>query len=231
MFFSIFSYLLANCYYLILYVSSTNSFPKPLSAEEEYQHFLKMRSGSKESKNILIEHNLRLVAHIIKKYHSTYKDQEDLLSIGTMGLIKAINTFNIDKGVRFSTYGARCVENEILMHFRNSKKLNSEVFLSDPIDSDSDGNCLSLIDVLSCDDNIDDILDLKIRVKKLYEFITSVLTKREKCIIELRYGITNTKPLTQREVAGVLNISRSYVSRIEKKALEKLKSEFEKNIR
>ena len=178
------------------------------------------------AKNVLVERNLRLIAHIIKKYYSNAKDQEDLISIGTIGLIKAINTFNAEKGTRFATYAARCIENEILMFFRSSKKLNAEIRLGDPIDSDKDGNSLLVADILSCEDNVDDAVDLKLKIQRLYCFIESSLNDREKQIIQMRYGLAGNLPLTQREVAQRLRISRSYVSRIEKKTLAKLEKEF-----
>lgn len=227
--FYLISYLFLNCCYLILHISNPQTFPPPLNSKEEKKYFDLMKQGDIQAKNILIERNLRLVAHIIKKYYSNYKDQEDLISIGTIGLIKAINTFNTEKGTRFATYAARCIENEILMYFRANKRQNLEVRLNDPIDSDKDGNVLALVDILSFEENIDDTVDLKLKIQKLYDYIQRVLFPRECEIIKMRYGLLNSRPLTQREVAQHLCISRSYVSRIEKKALQKLKKEFSKD--
>ena len=176
----------------------------------------------------LIEHNLRLVAHIIKKYYSTFKDQDDLISIGTIGLIKAVSTFKPEKSVRFATYASRCIENEVLMHFRNKKKSAQDVYISDPIDTDKDGNSLTLMDVMSEEDNIVDCIDLHIKSEQLYQFIGTALDERERQIIVMRYGLGGNRPLTQREVAKKLDISRSYVSRIEKKAISVLRGRFEK---
>ncbi len=216
---------LLNILFLLLYISGTGSFPKPLSKEEEAKYLALAANGDKYAKNILIERNLRLVAHIIKKYYGA-NDHEDLISIGTIGLIKAINSFDYNKGVKLATYASKCIENEILMHFRNIKKNSGDVSLNKEIDSDKDGNSLSLIDILSCDDCLIDDVEFKIKVEKLYEYIDLVLTERERKIIVMRYGLSGNKPLAQREAAILLNISRSYVSRIEKKALQKLKSAF-----
>ena len=176
----------------------------------------------------MIEHNLRLVAHIIKKYYSRTNDQDDLVSIGTIGLIKAIDTFNIDKGIRLSSYAARCIENEVLMYFRNTKKVAQDVSMNEPIDSDKDGNTLVLMDMIAVEDSIIDDIDLKIKSEKLYKYISEALSDREKKIIELRYGLNGKNATTQKEVAKKLGISRSYVSRIEKKALGILKKRFDK---
>jgi RNA polymerase sporulation-specific sigma factor len=222
-----FSNALLHCFYLILYVTNTNSFPRPLTPEEEQECFLKMKNGDANAKNTLIEHNLRLVAHITKKYYSNVQNQEDLIPIGSIGLIKAINTYDPSKSIKLATYASRCIENEVLLYFRNTKKQNTEVYLSDAIDSDGDGNNLSLIDILSCEDCIDDTVDLKVKIQKLYRYITSILSDREQTIIKMRYGLPPNPPMTQREVACKLNISRSYVSRIEKRALTKLQHAFE----
>ncbi len=213
--------------FLLLYVTNNSSFPKPLSKEEERRCLLLAAEGDQAAKNMLIEHNLRLVAHIIKKYYSTSRDQEDLLSIGTIGLIKAINSFDVQKGAKLATYASRCIENEILMHFRAQKKGASDVSLNKEIDCDKDGNSLSLLDVLSCDDTLIDDVALKLKVEKLYTYINTVLSNRERRIIILRYGLNGLPPKAQREVAAELGISRSYVSRIEKKALETLRASFE----
>ncbi|MCQ4022130.1 MULTISPECIES: RNA polymerase sporulation sigma factor SigK [unclassified Ruminococcus] len=214
--------------FLILHVTGSNAFPKPLTAKEEEMYLERMKNGDKEAKNKLVEHNLRLVAHIIKKYYASSNDQDDLVSIGTVGLIKAINTFNPEKNIKLSSYASRCIENEILMHFRSVKKRAQDISLNEAIDSDKDGNPLTLMDIMSCEDNIIDDLDIKIKSAQVREYINQCLTKRERTIIILRYGLNNTKPLTQREVAQMLKISRSYVSRIETKALGKLRKCFEK---
>lgn len=203
------------------------TFLKPLNVEEEKYYLKKMREGSLEAKHILIERNLRLVAHISRKYQSGEEDMEDLISIGTIGLIKAIATFNYERGNRLATYAARCIDNELLMYFRGKKKTSREVSLYEPIGTDKEGNQINLMDVVeSTDREIFEIIELKSNTKKIYEMIPRVLGSRERQIIEWRYGLYNKKPLTQREIADKLGISRSYVSRIEKRALEKLKSCF-----
>lgn len=211
-----------------LHVSGNGSFPKPLSAKAEAECLQLVALGDEEARSKLILHNLRLVAHIIKKYYSTQKDQDDLISIGTIGLIKAISSFQYDRGTRFATYAARCIENEILMYFRNIKKSSQDVYISDPIDTDKDGNALSLMDIIAEEDTIIDQIDLRIKTEQLYRHMICVLSERENTILTLRYGLGCSPPLTQREVADRLGISRSYVSRIEKKALEKLRVEFDK---
>ena len=198
------------------------SFPKPLSAEEERMYLARSAEGDLEARNILIERNLRLVAHIMKKYYTQTADQEDLISIGTIGLIKGISTFDASKGARLATYAARCVENEILMYFRGQRKSASDVSLSDYIETGKDGTALSLMDVICSDEDLFEQMSDKEVYAKLYEKIEECLTPREEKIITLRYGIGNRKPLTQREIADLCGISRSYVSRIEKKALQKL---------
>ena len=204
---------------------SNGSFPKPLSAKEE-QHYLELASkGDLQARNILIERNLRLVAHIMKKYYAQTADQEDLISIGTIGLIKGISTFDASKGARLATYAARCVENEILMHFRAQRKSASDVSLSDSIETGKDGAALSLMDVLCSDEDLFEQLSDKETYGKLHQKIRECLDEREKTVITLRYGMGNRPPMTQREVAKLCGISRSYVSRIEKKALEKLEDE------
>ena len=207
----------------ILHICGNGKFPKPLSEEKEKEYLLKSKNGDIKARNILVEHNLRLVAHIIKKYYAVNVDQDDLVSIGTIGLIKAINTFDMDKNIKLSSYASRCIENEILMHFRNLKKSSQNVSLEDAVDIDKDGNTLKLMDLLSIDDDFADNLDKKLNLQKINKYLTETLTKRELQIINLRYGLNGSKPLTQREVSSIMNISRSYVSRIEKKALEKLK--------
>lgn len=213
----------------ILHICGNGKFPKPLSEEKEKEYLLKSKNGDIKARNILVEHNLRLVAHIIKKYYAVNVDQDDLVSIGTIGLIKAINTFDIDKSIKLSSYASRCIENEILMHFRNLKKSSQNVSLEDAVDIDKDGNTLKLMDLLSIDDDFADNLDKKLNLQKINKYLTETLTKRELQIINLRYGLNGSKPLTQREVSSIMNISRSYVSRIEKKALEKLKERYDSN--
>lgn len=219
--------ILSGIIFFALHVTAANSFPKPLSAEEERECFRKMVEGDKVSRNKLIEHNLRLVSHIIKKYYSNSSEQDDLVSIGTIGLIKAVSTFNYEKGTKFATYAARCIENEILMYFRNKKKYAQDISLSEPIECDKDGNALSIIDIMADEKSISEDIEEKLNSEKLYKIIDSELSPREKEIIYLRYGLLGRKAFTQREVAEKLEISRSYVSRIEKKALETLKEKID----
>ena len=201
----------------------TGSFPKPLTAQEE-QHYLRLAAqGDLEARNVLIERNMRLVAHIMKKYYAQTADQEDLISIGTIGLIKGINTFDASKGARLATYAARCVENEILMHFRAQKKSAQDVSLSDHIETGSDGAPLALMDVVSQEDDMLDTIAGKEMVQKLRVAVGQVLTAQEQQVICLRYGLGGEAPMRQRQVADITGISRSYVSRIEKRALEKLR--------
>lgn len=225
---SLIGLVLNNIVFLILHVTGQGSFPRPLSAKEEKKYLELYKNGDTLARDKLIEHNLRLVAHIIKKYYSSINDQDDLVSIGTIGLIKAIDTFDPTKGIRLSSYAARCIENEILMFFRNMKKSAQDVSMNEPIDTDKEGNSLSLIDVMSVEDSIVDDIDIKIKSEKLKKYINEVLSPRERIIIELRYGLNGKKPLTQREVANIMKISRSYVSRIEKKSLTSLKKRFNK---
>ena len=203
------------------------SFPKPLSAQEE-QHYLALAAqGDLDARNVLIERNLRLVAHIMKKYYTQTADQEDLISIGTIGLIKGISTFDAAKGARLATYAARCVENEILMHFRAQRKTASDVSLSDYIETGKDGNALSLMDTVCSEEDLFDDLSARELHAKLYEVMQRVLTPRERAVIALRYGLGDRPAKTQREIAAQLGISRSYVSRIEKKALAALQQALE----
>ena len=203
------------------------SFEKPLTPEEEVTYLVKFKDDKDENaKEILIERNMRLVAHIAKKYNNSSEDQDDLISIGTIGLIKAIETYNVDKGTRLATYASKCIENEILMHIRTNKKNKVQVSLQDPIGMDKEGNEISLIDVLGTDiDYILDQVELKVQIGKLYEQLDKILTQREKEIVLLRYGLTTSGYKTQREIAQKFDISRSYVSRIEKRALKKLRKE------
>ena len=220
--------LLANTLLFSLRISGNGSFPKPLSAAEEREWLSRYAAGDPEARTVLIERNLRLVAHIIKKYYTQNADQEDLISIGTIGLIKGISSFNPTKGARLATYAARCIENEILMYFRAQKKLQSEVSLSDSIDSDQDGDALQLMDVVGVEDTLLEDLYDRDSALRLRTLVQTVLTPRESEIIRLRYGLGGTIPLTQREVASSFGISRSYVSRIEKHALEKLRLELDR---
>lgn len=208
------------------YMINSNSFPRPLSKEEEAFYLLRFRDGDEEAKRVLIERNLRLVAHIVKKYNNTGKDLDDLISIGTIGLIKAITTFDLDKGTRLATYAARCIENEILMTIRAAKKTKVELSLHEPIGMDKEGNEINLLDILGSDvDQVIDEVDLRIETRKLYKAIDNCLKDREKIIIQLRYGLIDGGCKTQREIAAMLGISRSYVSRIETRAIEKLNKE------
>lgn len=225
MFFQMLLQIISNVFYLALHVTNAGSFPPPLSAKCESELLRLKDQGDENAKNKLIEHNLRLVAHVVKKYY-TDDDQDDLISIGTIGLIKAVNTFKSDKKIRLATYAARCIENEILMHFRGNKKYAQDVYISDPIDTDKNGNALTLIDIIADEGNIEEEIDTKIKIEKLRSILDTTLDKREFEIIKMRYGIGGTPELTQREIAKKLKISRSYVSRIETAALEKLRNKF-----
>lgn len=219
---------LKSAIFVVGYIQSSNLFPEPLSSEEEKNCIERMQNGDEEARNILIERNLRLVAHVSKKYVTTNIDQDDLISIGTIGLIKGINSFNPAKNIRLATYAARCIENEILMFLRSSKKTKSEVYLNEPIGKDKDDNEVTLIEVLETEDkSIEDEIDLKMKVKKLYQKMKDILKERERTILELRFGLNGGKPKTQNEIASMMGISRSYVSRIETKAIGKLNKEFQ----
>jgi RNA polymerase sporulation-specific sigma factor len=218
--------LFSNLLIFILHVTNAESFPAPLSKKEEAETIEKMVNGDEAAKEKLIKHNLRLVAHIIKKYYASYSDQDDLISIGTIGLIKGINSFKPEKGTKLATYASRCIENEILMYFRNIKKTTQEISFSEPIDTDSEGNPLTLMDIISIDDTIIDDLDYRDKLKKTIEIIDDIKNKRDKQIIIMRYGLDGNAPKTQNEVAVALKISRSYVSRIEKRIIEAIRSEF-----
>ena len=219
---------LLNTALLMLRLGGTGSFPKPLSAEEERKYVALSLAGDQEARNTLIEHNLRLVAHIMKKYYSAACDQDDLISIGTIGLIKGVSSYKPEKGVRLATYASRCVENEILMYFRSQRKSAGDVSLSDALESDDGEPGLSIQDVLYEEEDLLDRISLREDSRRLRACVERVLNEREKEIITLRYGLEHRPPLPQREVAAMLNISRSYVSRLEKKALEKLRAEMEK---
>ncbi len=218
---------LKSAIFVVGYIQSSNLFPEPLSSEEEKQYLEKFKQGDEEARNILIERNLRLVAHVCKKYSSTKIEQDDLISIGTIGLIKGINSFEPSKGVRLATYASRCIDNEILMYLRSTKKLGAEVYLNEPIGKDKDDNEVTLQEVLENDEkSIEEEVDLKLKVKKLYAKMKEVLKGREKSILELRFGLDGSKPKTQNQIAEMMGISRSYVSRIETKAIGKLSKEF-----
>ena len=214
--------------FFILHLTSGNVYPKPLSAADEKKYLARVAQGDKEARNILVEHNLRLVAHIVKKYYTGTNDYDDLLSVGVVGLIKAINTFDAAKTRRSSSYASICIQNEILMMFRNNKKTQQEISLSESVDSDKDGNNLVLMDVIAVDDDIVERIDTKFKSEKLQQYINEELDEREKTVIELRYGLNGHKEKTQREIAAMLNISRSYISRIETKALKKLRQRYDK---
>ena len=226
--FELLSFLGQYIFFFILHISQSESFPKPLSKTQERRYLELCAKGDIKARNILVEHNLRLVAHIIKKYYQNSGGQEDLVSIGTIGLIKAINTYDLNKNIKLSSYASRCIENEILMHFRNNKKSSQDISLNDTIDTDKDGNALTLMDIMACDDNIIDDIDTKMNLSLLDAYISSELTPRERKVIINRYGLYGKDVLTQRELAAQMNISRSYISRIEKKALQKLKKRYER---
>ena len=215
--------LLMNSVLLMLRIAPGDSFPKPLSRAEEQEYLARWAQGDVEARNLLVEHNLRLVAHIMKKYYPQTDDVDDLISIGTIGLIKGVNTYKPDKGVRLATYASRCIENEILMHFRSRKKSAGDVSLSDALDVDGDGNGLSIMDVVAQEDDMAERIGNAELCQELLQSIETSLTKREAKIIRLRYGLDGAAPMTQKETAQLCGISRSYVSRIEKKALEKLR--------
>ena len=212
----------------VLHVMGAGAFPKPLSKKEEEEQIRRLKNGDQSARNTLIEHNLRLVAHIVKKYYSVSIDQDDLVSIGTIGLIKAIDTFNADKNIKLSSYASRCIENEILMHIRSIKKNSLDISLDESIDTDKDGNSLTLIEIMATEDNVIDEIDLKINLEKLYNYIYQLLP-REQSVIIMRYGLNGNEPMTQKQVANALNISRSYVSRIEKKTIGELARKFNQN--
>ena len=214
--------LFSDLAHMILGIGTPQNFPAPLPPEKEAECFIEMSQGSDSARETLILHNLRLVSHIVRKYYSTAKNQEDLVSIGSIGLVKAVDSFDHKNGARFATYAARCIQNEILMYFRSQKKLNNEVSINDTIDVDRDGNPLTYIDVICAEDDSDEQIDRMIQSRKAVRLVETALDDRERKIITMRYGLYGRKPLTQREVAEKLKISRSYVSRIEKSALEKL---------
>ncbi|MBQ4332773.1 MAG: RNA polymerase sporulation sigma factor SigK [Clostridia bacterium] len=218
---------LSQMFFMVLQVVNSGSFPKPLTARQEREALAAMAAGDRAARQRLVEHNLRLVAHIIKKHYSGARDQEDLISIGTIGLIKAVDTFDAAKGQRLAAYASRCIENEILMHFRAARKTEKDVSLSEPIDTDSEGRPLTLMDVLAQEDTILEDLDQKINLHKLGRYLQECLEERELEILRLRYGLEG-EPLAQWQVAQRLGISRSYVSRLETRALDKLRRRYEK---
>ncbi|MBQ8624447.1 MAG: RNA polymerase sporulation sigma factor SigK [Oscillospiraceae bacterium] len=222
MFTSLLSMIFQSILWFALHIEDKNTFPKPLPAQKELELFKLASTGNKEAKDKLILHNLRLVAHIVKKYYASGEDPEELISIGTIGLIKAVSTFDHEKGNRFAAYGSRCIDNEILMYFRAIKKAGGNVHFDEPIDVDKDGNQLTLIDIIASEGDLCDEVDLKIHSEELKAHVNTLLDDREREIIILRYGLCGARPLTQRECADLLGISRSYVSRIEKRAIEKL---------
>ncbi len=222
--------LLRNLFFFSLHIDNSSVFPKPLSKKEEAECFRKMSEGDKSARNRLIEHNLRLVAHIVKKYASGTDEQDELISVGTIGLIKAVSSFNYEKGAKFATYASRCIENEILMQFRSAKKSAGDIYINEPVETDKDGNSLTLMDLIDDGIDIHEQVDILIRSRQLYSFIKKCLDPREYDIIVYRYGLYGSAPHTQNETAEMLNISRSYVSRIEKKAISKLKDMFDSSI-
>lgn len=219
--------MLRNLFFFALHIECSSAFPKPLSKKEEEECFRLMSEGDKSAKNRLIEHNLRLVAHIVKKYSPSQADQDELISVGTIGLIKAVATFDYTKGARFATYASRCIDNEILMTFRAAKKSAGDVYISEPVETDKDGNSLTLMDLIDDGIDIHEQVDTLIKSRQLYRFLEKCLDKRELEIIVYRYGLYGRKPHTQSETAEYMDISRSYVSRIEKKAIEKLRKMYD----
>ena len=216
--------------WLFLRVDEPMNFPPPLPPEQEKEYFERCRKGDAKAREELIMHNLRLVAHIVKKYYTTCKNQDDLISIGTIGLIKAIDSYDISNGTRFATYAGKCLQNEILMYFRAQKKTSCEVSINDMIDIDKDGNPLTYMDVISVDDTVAEDIYLKMSSSEAMRAIRRVLDTRERKIIILRYGLSGSRPMTQREIAKLMGISRSYVSRIEKSALTKMNDYLSKRI-
>lgn len=229
MFSALLSAISAHLIYFILHIQNSSSFPKPLSPKEEAEMLKRMEQGDKNARGILIERNLRLVSHIVKKYYSKTNDTDDLISIGTIGLIKGIDTFNANKGTKLATYASKCIENEILMHFRTSRKQANDVYLNDTLEVDKDGNPLTIEDTVSSPEDMAENLEVKMNWEKVSKIIEKMDDEREKEIIILRYGLNNKKPMTQREVAQRLDISRSYVSRIEKKVIKDIRNKIDKD--
>lgn len=227
MLFTLFSSIFANMFYLMLHLENQGSFPKPLTAKQEREALERLKQGDDSARDLLVEHNLRLVVHIIKKYYSNYSEQDDLISIGTIGLIKAVNSFDYEKGTKLVTYASRCIENEILMYFRSQKKSSQDISMNEPIDTDSEGNPLTLSDIIFTDGTVDDDIEKRLKIERMCKLINNMPDSREKTIIIKRYGLDGNFPLAQREIAEKLGISRSYVSRIEKKVLEDLRKDFD----
>lgn len=223
MLYTAFMLLVSGTFFMLRLGTNTGSFPRPLKAKEEAELVDRWIAGDVGARNKLIEHNLRLVAHIMKKYYTQTADQDDLISIGTIGLIKGVSTYRPEKGVRLATYASKCIENEILMHFRGQRKSASDLSLSESIDTDGDGNSLSLMDIICQEDDMLERISVRETCETLRRFVDSALTDREQLVVRMRYGLDGKQPRTQREVAVVCGISRSYVSRLEKKALEKLR--------
>lgn len=219
--------LMLNALCFPLHLPNTGSFPRPLKPAEERAYLERSAQGDLEARNLLVEHNLRLVSHILKKYYVQPGDQDDLISIGTIGLIKGVTTFKPDRKVRLATYASRCIENEILMYFRSQRKYQGDVSLSDALEADQEGNALSLMDVIRVDDDMLETLDAQESCARVRRCVQTCLTEREARVIALRYGLDGAVPRTQREIAAQCGISRSYVSRLEKKALEKLREALE----
>ena len=227
--FSVFS-LFTYFFHVILGIGTPQNFPAPLSSEEEQAAFEVMASSqgqeAEDARQKLILHNLRLVSHIVRKYYSSSKNQEDLISIGSIGLVKAVDTFNVGNGTRFATYAAKCIQNEILMHFRSGKKLSAEISINETIDVDRDGNPLTYMDVIASEENLAEMIDREMQSTRAKRYVNTLLDDRERQIILLRYGLSGKAPMTHREIALQLGISRSYVSRLEKSALDKLRKAF-----
>lgn len=219
--------LLRNLFFFALHIENSSVFPKPLSRREEEECLSRMQNGDNSARNRLIEHNLRLVAHIVKKYASGADEQDELISVGTIGLIKAVSSFDYTKGAKFATYASRCIENEILMQFRAAKKFAGDIYISEPVETDKDGNALTLMDIIDDGVDIHEQVDILIRSRQLYTFLKECLDERSFEIIVYRYGLYGTTPHTQNETAEKLGISRSYVSRLEKKAIIDLKKMFD----
>ncbi|MCR5600176.1 MAG: RNA polymerase sporulation sigma factor SigK [Ruminococcus sp.] len=219
--------LLKDLFFFALHIENTSVFPKPLSKKEEEEYFSRMSQGDSFARSKLIEHNLRLVAHIVKKYASNPEEQDELISVGTVGLIKAVSSFDYSRGAKFATFASRCIENEILMQFRAAKKTSGSVYISEPVETDKDGNALTLMDLIDDGIDIHEQVDTLIRSQQLYSFLEQCLDRRELDILIYRYGLYGTTPHTQNETAEKMNISRSYVSRLEKKAMIKLKKMFD----
>ena len=225
--FSVLLQFFENIVLFALHLGSPNLFPRPLSKKEEAEALRKAAAGDKQARDLLVEHNLRLVVHIIKKYYSAVNDQDDLVSIGTIGLIKGINSFKYDKGARLATYASRCIENEILMYFRAQKKTAQDISMNEPIETDSEGNPLTLADIICVEDTIVDDIQEKSDVRRVRSLVNNMKNDRDRTVIILRYGLDGNEPLTQQQVADFLGISRSYVSRIEKRVLDDMRKDFD----